>query len=329
MTRRVLGRPAWSACLLLVTVSASASAQTSPSPPRPADPSSAASTSGADTLRAELYRSGVRLANEGRWAEAVARFRQVVEMRPAPPALFSLGQAEEHVGHLVAANRAYLSALSSAGSAGAPDVADAARKALAAIQPRLAHILVRVGSHVDQASATLDGDPVKLGEAFDVDPGDHQITVAAPNRKPDNPQVRVVAGETREVVAWPNTDAAEPANDVTTGPPRSPSRQTATGARVPVGPIVLGSLGLVAGVVGIVVRQTAQSSFDAVAAQCPNGCPTSSLVDEGNPARTRIIAGEVTLGVAIAALVGAGVWWIVTPKARTAGTGATPYVISF
>jgi hypothetical protein len=247
-------------------------------------------------------------------------------MRSAPPALFSLGQAEEHLGHLVAAKRAYLGALSSAESSGAPDVADAARKALAAIQPRLAHIVVRVSSHVDQASATVDGDPVKLGEALEVDPGDHPVTVVAPNRRPDKPQIRVVAGETREIVAWPDTETVA---DAMPRPPPSPVLQPAPSAKVPVGPIVLGSLGVVVGVVGIVVRQTAESSFDAVAAQCQNGCPSGGLADQGNSARTRIIAGEVMLGVGIAALVGAGVWWIVAPKERTASMGAAAYVISF
>src|SRR5450631_3529256 len=108
MSRRALG--------LLTTATGAVlmmSAGLSQAQPSPVSPSAVASGD-PEARRSALYRDGVSFADAGRWEEAVAKFREVVAIRSAPPALFTLGQAEEHVGRYVSAKRAYAKAQSDA-----------------------------------------------------------------------------------------------------------------------------------------------------------------------------------------------------------------------
>jgi hypothetical protein len=265
-----------------------------------------------EAQRSTLYRDGVALANAGRWEEAVAKFREVVAIRSAPPALFTLGQAEEHLNHFVSAKRVYARAQTDALAAGGRDVAEAAQKALAAVDARIARLTIRVSPPSDGATATIDGAAAAVGEPLDVDPGEHQVSVHAPNRPPYDARVHLTDGERQEMNATFRVEAA-PAVAVT------PVGETSTS--FPVGPVVLGGVGVAAVIIGLVVRQTAESSFDAADMGCPSsGCSTQLAVTGGNAARSRIIAGEATLVVGIAAVAGAATWWLVTPKRSEGGT---------
>ncbi len=64
--------------------------------------------------RERVYQQGVDLAAAGKWSEAVERFRRVVEIRASPKALYTLGEAQEHAGQLVAARASYQASLAAA-----------------------------------------------------------------------------------------------------------------------------------------------------------------------------------------------------------------------
>lgn len=222
--------------------------------------------------RTALYEEGMALANAGRWDQAVVRFRQVVAIRSAPPALFTLAQAEEHIGRLATAERAYASALRDARAAGNAKVTEEAAKALAAIEPRVPRIVVRVAAPAPpSASATMDGANVALDEPIWVDPGEHVIAVRAPDRRPFESRVVAKPGESSEVSARLEPAAiAQPAPPVVAPPvtttpaeatpaaapeePREPPVHRAT----PVGPLLLAGGGAIAGAVGLVMRLQAQ-----------------------------------------------------------------------
>lgn len=269
----------------------------------------------AEARRATLYREGVDLANAGRWGEAASRFREVVALRSAPPALFTLAQAEEHLGRYVSAKRNYAKAHYDAEALGAHDVADAASRALTAVEPHIARLVLQVGDPKIHATGMIDGLPAPFGEPVEVDPGDHQVTVFAPNRPPWSVPVHVTEGERQEVNA---KLALESAPIAVQAPPPPLPPPTGRASSFPTGPVVLGSVGLAAGIVGLVVRQTAESSYDQVSALCVNGvCPrsvTASEIASANSAQTRILVGTVTLASGLAVLGGAFVWWLATPK---------------
>ena len=268
------------------------------------------SSSDSDARRSALYRDGVTFADAGRWEEAVAKFREVVAIRSAPPALFTLGQAEEHVGHYVSAKRAYARAQVDAHAAGTHDVAEAAQKALTAVEAHIARLTIRPVPS-DGASATIDGAPAPVEQPVEVDPGDHQVTVTAPSRPAYGSRVHLTDGERQEMSAVLG-DA--------TNPVATPIIEASTTRAFPVGPVVVGGIGIVAGIIGIIVNRTGQSSFDAASAKCSAmRCASPSAVNEGNSARSQILAGDVVLGIGIAAVAGAATWWLVAPKKSASG----------
>jgi hypothetical protein len=305
MSTRAHGVRAAAACLAIVSLAGRAHAQAAPATPP------AFSYGDPEAQRTALYKDGVSLANAGHWEEAVAKFREVIAIRSAPPALFTLGQAEEHIGHFLSAKRVYVKAMADAQAAGGGDVADAAQKALAAVDARIARLTIKVVPP-DGASATIDGAPAAVGQPVEVDPGEHRVNVTSPNRAPFSSTVHLTDGERQTMSAVLGGDAA-------VGPPKEePSASPATSGSFPVGPVVLGGVGVAAALIGLVVRQTAQSTYDADSMGCSTAgaCPMSDSggISGGNSARTRILVGDVTLGIGIAAAAGAATWWLVAPK---------------
>lgn len=266
--------------------------------------------------RSALYRLGVAQADDGRWAEAVETFKKVIAIRSAPPALFTLGQAEEHLGQLVSADRAYHDALAGARASGTQDVVAAAQKAITAIETRVPHVVVHLsGSIVQGVRATIDGDDVSPDAPSNVDPGDHDVIVRAPGARTFTRRVHVVEGQTLDVSA-----ALEPTGAPQAASPTSPEPPGAQqGSSFPFGPVILGTVGVGVAIAGYVIRAGGQSDYDAASAQCPGGgCTQQSLVDAGNSARGRIILGLTMLGTGAAAVAGAGLWWILSPSSSQA-----------
>jgi hypothetical protein len=259
-----------------------------------------------EARRSALYREGVELANQGQWAEAVERFREVVVIRAAPPALYTLAQAEEHIGRLASAARHYENALAKARAAGVSDVADAAARALSAIEPRVPRLVIWVASGVDHATAAIDGVAAPVGEAVKVDAGDRVVVVSAAGRKPLEWIVRIAEGQSLEVQA-----ALEP----TSSPGVDSSPQRVVPGAVPIVPLVLGAAGVGAVGAGLAVRVAGQSRYDTASARCVDGvCASQSDVDTGNAGRTQIIWGTVVLSAGASALAAAAVLWFVMPR---------------
>ena len=310
---------AWLALSLAVTTSGAAFGDGEPSAP-PAN---------REAQRAQLYREGLDLAAHGRWDLAVDKFRRVVALRSAPPALFTLAQAEENVGRFASAERTYRQALADARATGNREVADASEAALRAVAPRVPAIVVRVAGVAGPAPADavvgLDGHTVAAAEPVRVDPGAHAVDVRADGMRPASTTVDVHEAETRTVTVT-LTPEERPHPTAVPGVQR-PSDTNAARARAPeesfpprsspVGPIVLAGAGLVAGVAGVVVRLGGQRDYDAAASRCTNGrCPDVQLRDEGNAGRTRIVAGTLVLAAGGLAMGGAAVWWLIGRSAH-------------
>jgi hypothetical protein len=268
-----------------------------------------------EARRTALYREGVDLANAGKWGDAVKRFREVVAIRSAPPALFTLAQAEEHTGELATAERTYERALTEAQAAHTADVAEAARDALSSIEPRVPRLVIMLAKPVDGATATLDGAPVAIGEPVKVNPGERHVVVSAPGRRAFQSSISLTAGQSVGVTAQLESDGTKVVTPTATATASATPTATAdhaaeTRAPFPYGPVLVGAAGVLTGAIGAVVRVDGQSRYDNANGKCPNwSCPQQSVVDEGNAGRTEIIAGTVVIGVGVAAVVGAVVWW--------------------
>lgn len=278
------------------------------------------------------YQEGVELANQKRWAEAAGKFEEVVKVRAATPVLFALAEAQSHTSELVAAKHNYQRAIEMAGSEYA-EVAQQARTSLAKLDPRLPRLTLRFAGDVPNARVMLDGaDVSNPAEPIELDPGKaHVLAITAPGHQAFRASVKLGEGEQHELPvdlrrSSPATAvepaAPAPAHDasfdnasfVDEGATEEPSSKP-----LPLGPLVLGGAGAVATVVGIVIRTSGKGAYDDAAGKCDQApvCDDPSVVSDGNDARDRMVLGTAIAGVGVAALTGAGAWWLLARDDRT------------
>ncbi|HEY6463221.1 MAG TPA: tetratricopeptide repeat protein [Polyangiaceae bacterium] len=279
-------------------------------------PASRAADADRERDRAALYKEGVNLAAAGNWSAAVERFRRVVELRASPKALYTLGEAEEHAGQLAEARRSYRASLDAARAAHEGDVVDLAGQALGKVESRVPQITVRLdaatAAHGGDTHADIDGHPVPIGAATDVDPGDHEVRVEATGAGPFVRSVHAAEGQQQDVAASLEWRAVAPEPSPREAPPAPAA--AASGARPsPLVPIVVGGIGVAVAVTGLVVRLNGQSDYDGAAGHCTSGvCPSASIAGAGNDARGRIILGTTLVGVGAAVGVGGAVYWLLS-----------------
>src|SRR5512139_4197421 len=87
-----------------------------------------------EARRTKLFQDAKRLADEGRWAEAVGPLREVVRIRSAPKALIALAVVERELVHYLEARRLLLRAIEDARAHSLADDERAAKEALAALE---------------------------------------------------------------------------------------------------------------------------------------------------------------------------------------------------
>jgi hypothetical protein len=263
--------------------------------------------------RAALYQQGVDLAAAGNWAQAVERFKRVVELRASTKALYTLGEAEEHTGQLAAAKRSYRASLDSARAGAAKDIVDLAGAALGKLEGRVPQVSVRLdektAAHGGDTHASIDGQGVPIGAASDVDPGEHEVRVEATGAAPFVRKVHAVEGQQLDVAATLEWGAVAPAS------PPPPPQTTESSAASRILPLVAGGVGLAVGITGLVVRLKGQSDYDAASAHCTGGvCASQNDANSGNDARGQMILGTTFLCIGAAVAAGAAVYWFVSRR---------------
>ncbi len=177
-------RASWSAGLLVLLLASAASAQTDEE---------------LEEART-LFGEGVQLTQEERWEEAAERFRRVMRVRATGQVKYNLALALSHT-----------SALAEAATLLREVVDDAeldrrtrrdARRLLDEIQPRLAHLTVRVQGDEAGLALTLDGAPLgldRLGTPIPVDPGRHTLAARRGAREAGTREITLAEGESGEV----------------------------------------------------------------------------------------------------------------------------------
>lgn len=158
-----------------------------------------------------LFRQGLRSARSGEWDTACGHFERSYAIAPRPNTLLNLAGAQAQAGRLVAATESYRGFLSEA-EGRAARFRPQAREALAELEPRLAHLVIRV-------EGLVAGDVVSLGERalpqavlgvdLPVDPGESVVTVRRGEEEVARQAVRLAEGEARALtleIAQPEVD---------------------------------------------------------------------------------------------------------------------------
>jgi hypothetical protein len=162
------------------------------------------------------FRDGRRLLKAGQVAAACERFGDSMRADPAPGTLANLADCEERLGRVASAWRHWQQAAAQMAAADprrAPALARAHR-----LEPRVPRLTVRREAGAPQGTAVeCDGEPLD-GTApaapLALDPGTHRLRVTAPGREPRGYEVKLAAGERREL-----TVGAGAAVNRTTPPP--------------------------------------------------------------------------------------------------------------
>ena len=285
-----------------------------------------------DVARAEaLFDEGVRLLEQGRFAEACPKLAESEALDPAGGTALDLGFCLEHEGALASAIRAYEEALQMAVRDGRADRQDKATERLASLRERVGRVRVRVAPSVAALSGfsvSIDGRLVAAAEidgGAPVDWGTHRVVVGADGkisltRSIDVDEHRRVAeisvGELADGASPPRAQEPEVARASNAAAPLAAVRRDDVGlpARKKTA-LAFGAAGLAAVGVGTVFGVLAANSHADSDRECPGGACTHAGADaEGTANRQAwisnggLVAGGILVGVA-------AYLWLSTPRA--------------
>ncbi len=157
----------------------------------------------APAMAESRYHIGVRLYQEGRYADAAREFKVGLDLYPKSARLaFNLGRARERAGQIPGAIEAYRLYLGLERDAGQRAEVERVIGALEA-QLEAARGRLRLGSQPPGARVVVDGDPasaVTTPEVVVVAPGTHHLRAELAGYLPAEREVAAVAGEEVAVV---------------------------------------------------------------------------------------------------------------------------------
>ncbi len=272
-----------------------------------------------------LFKAGIQLAEQGKFAESLVKLRASYEIAPARGTLQAMAMAEEARGRTASAMALYRKLLTQAQAAGDDERKSFAASKIRGLEPRLSAVII-------VAKNLPPGCRIKLGEtwvpagayetALPVDPGSVRVMLEVDGQKDSEQSVEVEEGETQRVVVTPkSTQPSSPQSGGDGGAEAAPSSwstQRTAGAISAGGGVVLLGLGAY-----FFIDGSAQKSD--VDDQCPDSvCPTQALIDEGESAQQERTLGAVAAIVGVAA-VGVGAYFFFTDSKNTsAGVRAAP-----
>lgn len=146
--------------------------------------------------RAQLYKEGTALVQEGKWQEAADKLRDAIDIRSDPRTLLWMAYAEEQLGHLLKAKSIYERALEDAKASRSKSEEDDATAAVDAIRKKIPVLVVQVPADAPKVIVTLDAAPIEPAKDGNlIDPGDHLVRVTANGRQPFEAKVNAKEGE--------------------------------------------------------------------------------------------------------------------------------------
>ncbi len=254
--------------------------------------------------RTQLFKEGRAHADAEQWKEAAEKFRAVIELRSAPKALVALAYAISKQGKLLEAKHLYEQARDDARAAKLKADAETAEQSLRELLLRIPSITLKIDTRVEGLSVLVDGKAPELQfDVMDVEAGEHTISATAPGYQPFEEKVTLAEGERKQVKVVLEREKPK-------GPAKPPKSSIGF---PPIGSFVLVGVAIGAGVTSGYLIKQGREQEQKVRDTCggTKQCPIS-LKPEADAAANKIIIGDVLIGVGGAALLGAGVWWLLS-----------------
>ena len=187
------GKLTLSALLLVGLAASPAFAQ---APPAGAGTGPAATTPQDIALAESSFNEGIKLALAGNCKDAVGKLELSQKIDPASGTAFNLGKCYEQLGRTASAYGAYSEAAGLARVKVNEERRKDAEERMIALEPLLPKIQIHVASPPNGLAISIDGKPVAagaVGAALPVDPGNREIQVSAPGKKPWKTSVLVAS----------------------------------------------------------------------------------------------------------------------------------------
>ncbi len=261
---------------------------------------------------AELTTSGLSKLKEGDLKGAVADLDRAAQLDPSAPILFNLAQAEIKLGQLADAERHLQEAKVLAEQSGPKALIGLSDKALSQLADRVPKLEIVSVPDAERLELKLDGKRIK-GVDHRINPGAHKLVASADGFESHTEEFSAAEGKTMSL----SFSLARKKAPKTSQPI---AEESEPGSELPVGPITLGAAGLVAAGAGVYFyTRVASIDDDRTREYEQAGCPGPSCPTEPESARLlredseqAALFGNVLVGVGAAAVVGAGVWWILS-----------------
>lgn len=269
----------------------------------------------------EMFNDGKDLEKEGNWADALAMFKKVAEVKMTPQVRFHIALCEEKLGRLVSAINGFELAAQEASRAGssAAEVGVNAPARAAALRKRVAAVNLVVKGRISRSRILIDGAPVGaalIGSPIPVDPGRHTVELQTDGK------VVFFKELTLEEKGQATVDIE--VNDVDPPPPRIvPTATTTVKPPPPVVPeenpskapaVIVGTVGILSFIGAGVFLGLREATIAEVGATCQTGgkqCDPdlAATAEDGKTYATVVTALTIAGGVGLAT---AGVLWIVS-----------------
>jgi hypothetical protein len=170
-----------------------------------------------ESAAGRLFQEGRALMVEGRFAEACPKLEESQRLEPTGGTQLNVAVCHERLGKIATAWVEFNDALVTARTEGRPEREKFAQGRLAALEPRLPWLLVRVAPEVDASDLTIaiDGATIPAiawGKEMPIDPGEHRVTATAGGQLllETTVALKESAHETVTVSAGAAADASEP-----------------------------------------------------------------------------------------------------------------------
>jgi hypothetical protein len=284
-----------------------------------------------DPIAAEaLFERGKLLMDQGRTSEACSVFAESQRLDPAGGTLLRLALCHEAEGKLAAAwlELGEVIRVSKEGTGDAAKLQERvrlAREHLAAVEPRVPRLVIRVGpaARIEGLHVTANGLPrseATWGVPLPVDPGDVVLVASAPGRQEYRVTVHVGEAEQTNVdlLPLPLSPAALRAH----GPPPSPPSHGSIVRPLGIG---VGLAGVASLAVGTYFGARAISRWNQSNAACPGTtCINPSGVTLASDAKSSARIADVTLAAGLVALAAGVVLYLAgAPAAEPRGAADT------
>jgi tetratricopeptide (TPR) repeat protein len=282
----------------------------------------------------EAFLEGKALMDQGRTAEACAKFAESLAIDRRGGTLLNLAVCREKEGRYATAVRLLFEARDRAEKDGRPDRIALADEHLKSAQRQVSWIKIKAArdAGAPDLSVRCDGEPVppdRWGVANALDPGPHTITATAAGRVTFETSVLLgSSGEERTVEIPPLARVApiEP-------PPLAATAQhaeatpPATHWRKPLGGVLVG-LGSASIVVGSAFGVKAIVDVRDANPECPKSvCRTMGAAQQEANAQTEARVADITLPIG-AVLAGAGLYFLLARRSPASAAAASVVTVA-